>query len=128
MSRLDGRAALVTGGRQGIGRAIVNAFVAEGADVATCGRGERPQDLPPTLGWHQAGVSSLQPPLAHRSREANLSQRGSLGSGFHSDTQKTSPIHRNHRQLRAHQIAHRLHMSKRLLIRWVFSAVLSMTD
>ena len=58
MSRLDGRAALVTGGRQGIGRGIVDAFVAEGADVASCGRGKRPQDLPPTLGWRQTDVSS----------------------------------------------------------------------
>ena len=46
MKRLEGKTALVTGGRQGIGRAIVDHFSAEGADVMTCGRGERPQDLP----------------------------------------------------------------------------------
>ena len=40
MSRLNGRAALITGGRQGIGRAIVDAFMAEGADVANPGARE----------------------------------------------------------------------------------------
>ncbi|OBH21157.1 SDR family oxidoreductase [Mycolicibacter terrae] len=38
--RLDGRAAVVTGGSQGLGLAVARAFAAEGADVLICGRGE----------------------------------------------------------------------------------------
>ena len=44
--RLAGKRAFVTGGRQGIGRAIVAAFLTEGASVTTCGRGPAPEGLP----------------------------------------------------------------------------------
>ena len=51
------RAAIVTGGSRGIGRAIVDRFLADGMDVLTCGRGDRPADLDDRVAWVQADVS-----------------------------------------------------------------------
>jgi len=51
MGQLDNKRAIVTGGRKGIGRAIVDHFVAEGAEVLTCGRGPRPAELPKRINW-----------------------------------------------------------------------------
>ena len=50
--------AIVTGGGRGIGRAIVERLVSDGSRVLTCGRGERPDDLPDVVGWLQADVAS----------------------------------------------------------------------
>ena len=52
-----GKAALVTGGSRGIGRTIAERLHSEGYDVVTCGRGERPKDLPAAIIWAQADVS-----------------------------------------------------------------------
>jgi 2-keto-3-deoxy-L-fuconate dehydrogenase len=60
MNRLDGKTALVTGGRQGIGRAIVDRFVAEGAQVFTCGRDARPDDLPEEVRWRTTDMSNRE--------------------------------------------------------------------
>ena len=51
------RVAIVTGGSRGIGRAIVDRFLADRMQVLTCGRGARPADLDARATWVQADVS-----------------------------------------------------------------------
>lgn len=52
------KTALVTGGSRGIGAAMVAALADLGCHVITCGRGDRPDDLPDAASWVTADVSN----------------------------------------------------------------------
>jgi len=56
-SQLHNKRAVVTGGSRGIGRAIVKAFVNEGAQVVTSSRHGPDTDLPDAVHWIRADVS-----------------------------------------------------------------------
>ena len=58
MTQLKGKRAIVTGASRGIGRAIATEFLARGATVLACGRGDRPMDLDGGIDWVRADVSA----------------------------------------------------------------------
>ncbi|MBA0050932.1 SDR family oxidoreductase [Streptomyces sp. AJS327] len=69
---MTGHTAIVTGGGRGIGRAVVERLRADGARVLTCGRGDRPADLPGDVPWVRADVArpgEVERVLAEANRE-----------------------------------------------------------
>lgn len=69
---LKDKTALITGGRQGIGRGIADRFQAEGAQVTLTGRGPRPADLPAHFAWQACDVSDSAQVAALAEHFSNL--------------------------------------------------------
>jgi len=57
---LTGKKAIITGGSQGIGRAIVETFLHAGAEVTTCGRSSSATELPAGCEYFSLDVSDPQ--------------------------------------------------------------------
>ena len=55
--KLQDKKAIVTGGASGIGRGIVDAFLAEGAELTVCGRSTRSPDLPSECNYQVLDVA-----------------------------------------------------------------------
>ena len=58
------RTAIVTGGSRGIGRAIIDQLSQDGFQIVTCGRGERPADLPDDIQWVTADIAHTNQAVA----------------------------------------------------------------
>ncbi len=70
------KTAIVTGGSRGIGRSIVDRLLADGYNVMSCGRGDRPDDFPAKAAWSRTDVSNSDE--ANRLVEHTHSQYGSI--------------------------------------------------
>jgi len=60
MLKLMRKTSIVTGGSRGIGRAIIEAFVGEGASVLTCGQDDDQGNLPSGVTWQTADLSNSE--------------------------------------------------------------------
>ncbi len=107
--RLAGRAAIVTGGSRGLGRAIALALAAEGAAVAVAGRTEEVWDdrLPGTIGETVADIEAaggravpVRADLTDREQVARLVEaaREALGPSEFWSTTPPSPRPGGHRR------------------------------